>query len=105
MRERSRLDGAPVPSRCGAARRLRGVLAVALLALVVASPLPAAGIPSDPPSNIACLPFPEEDIVTFNGGGAAFEALTDPYVNTADQATVTWKDVDDPDITGYRVER
>jgi len=53
MRERSRLDGAPVPSRCGAARRLRGVLAVALLALVVASPLPAAGIPSDPPSNIA----------------------------------------------------
>jgi von Willebrand factor type A domain len=85
--------------------RLHATVVGASLSLIAASPLPTVGVPADPPSNVACLPFPEKDVVTFNGGGAAFDDLTDPYVNTADQATVTWKDVDDPDITGYRVER
>ena len=85
---------------------LRVLLAgTATLSLIVATPLPSPGVPADPPTNVACLPFPEKDIVTFNGGGDAFADLTDPYVNTADQATITWKDVDDEDITGYRVER
>ena len=84
---------------------LPGIIALSLVLVPVAPPASAGRAPAGPPSNVACLPFPEREIVYFNGGGDAFDQLDDPYQNRTDQATITWKDVDDPDITAYRIDR
>ena len=71
----------------------------------VLEPARPAGAGGVAPTNIACLPFPEEDMVAVNGGQAAFDDLAAPYVNTPDQNTITWQDPEDESVTGYQVER
>lgn len=51
------------------------------------------------PSNIACLPFPEASITSYNGNEEE-----GPFVTSADQNFITWKDNSD-DESGYRVKR
>ena len=53
---------------------------------------------ADPITNIACLPFPESDITSYNGQKEA------AAVNTHDQTTITWKD-DAGTAEGYTIQR
>ncbi len=53
---------------------------------------------ADPITNIACLPFPESDITSYNGQKEA------TAVNTHDQTTITWKD-DAGTAEGYTIQR
>jgi hypothetical protein len=87
--------------------------ALAALAFVAVGPTPspasadgpAPTAPAGPPTNVACLPFPEPGIIDWNGGGDAFDDLPAPYTSDADQTTVTWLDPPDENVTGYTVER
>ena len=53
---------------------------------------------ADPVTNIACLPFPESDITSYNG-----EKLN-VATNATDQTAVTWKD-DAGTAEGYTIQR
>ncbi len=50
-------------------------------------------------SNIACLPFPQSTITSYNG-----DEVDGPYTATPNQNFVTWKDNSD-DESGYRLKR
>src|SRR5688572_19694655 len=72
-------------------------------AAMAAAPTLHAAAPDAPnvaaPSNIACLPFPEASITSYNG-----DEEEGPFVTSADQNFVTWKDNAD-DESGYRLKR
>lgn len=61
--------------------------------------LPLAALPTlAEVTNVACLPFPENDITAYNGD----EQLD--AVNTHDRTTITWKD-DTGTAEAYLIER
>ncbi|MEM7031557.1 MAG: choice-of-anchor X domain-containing protein, partial [Chloroflexota bacterium] len=51
------------------------------------------------PTNIACLPFAQSTMTSYNGGDQ-----DGPYTSDADQTFITWRDDSDSE-TEYRVER
>jgi Mg-chelatase subunit ChlD len=51
------------------------------------------------PTNLACLPFPEDSMVSYNGGSG-----NGPYTNAVDQTTITWRDGSDEE-THHRIYR
>jgi Mg-chelatase subunit ChlD len=53
----------------------------------------------NPPTNLACLPFPQPSITEYNG-----EEIEDVYTTEATQTTITWRDESDSE-TAYRVQR
>ncbi len=65
----------------------------------VAATLISAPLALVEPTNLACLPFPEDSIIAYNGGSE-----NGPYTNAVDQTTVTWRDGSDEE-THHRIYR
>lgn len=80
------------------------LMLVAVFAFSATTPsIPAATAanPQDlnPPTNLACLPFPQGAITGYNGN-----AITGPVILDATQTTITWRDESDSEES-YRIHR
>lgn len=79
------------------------VMLLMVLAFSATQPLSVATAAApqtlNPPTNLACLPFPQPTITEYNG-----DAISGPYTIAATQTTITWRDESDSE-TAYRIQR